>query len=202
MAPVKPQKFGVGVAARARDGRRTPLSDDESHRPYAGVDMDVVVLADTHLRVRAEQRLPRAVLDAVTAADLVLHAGDVISADALASFEQLAPFCAVLGNNDHELVTLLPDTVELELEGVRIAMLHDSGTRAGRQGRLQRRFPTPTWSCSATATSRVTKWASRPGPLQPRIAHTASGQPFPTMGALRLADGSVVRRRIIALGQD
>ena len=191
------------MAARARDGRRTPLSDDESHRPYAGVDMDVVVLADTHLRVRAEQRLPRAVLDAVTAADLVLHAGDVISADALASFEQLAPFCAVLGNNDHELVTLLPDTVELELEGVRIAMLHDSGTRAGRQGRLQRRFPDAdvvVFGHSHVPCDEVGLAGQvlfNPGsPTQRR------DQPLQTMGALRLADGSVVRRRIIALGQD
>ena len=191
------------MAARARDGRRTPLSDDESHRPYAGVDMDVVVLADTHLRVRAEQRLPRAVLDAVTAADLVLHAGDVISADALASFEQLAPFCAVLGNNDHELVTLLPDTVELELEGVRIAMLHDSGTRAGRQGRLQRRFPDAdvvVFGHSHVPCDEVGLGGQvlfNPGSPTQRRA-----QPFPTMGAVRLADGSVVRRRIIALGQD
>jgi len=165
--------------------------------------MDVVVLADTHLRVRAEQRLPRAVLDAVTAADLVLHAGDVISADALASFEQLAPYCAVLGNNDHELVTLLPDTVELELEGVRIAMLHDSGTRAGRQGRLQRRFPDAdvvVFGHSHVPCDEVGLAGQvlfNPGSPTQRRA-----QPFPTMGALRLADGSVVRRRIIALGQD
>jgi putative phosphoesterase len=47
----------------------------------------------------------------------------------------------VLGNNDAALTGTLPETVELELEGVRVAMIHDSGARKGRETRLRRRFP-------------------------------------------------------------
>ena len=34
-----------------------------------------------------------------------------------------------------------PETLEVELEGVRIGMIHDSGQREGRAARLRRRFP-------------------------------------------------------------
>jgi predicted phosphodiesterase len=52
-----------------------------------------------------------------------------------------APVHAVLGNNDHELVACLPEQLVVDIDGVRIAMIHDSGARAGRAGRLHRRFP-------------------------------------------------------------
>ena len=49
---------------------------------------------------------------------------------------------AVLGNNDDaELQRTLPETLELDLGGVRVAMVHDSGQRKGRPARLARRFP-------------------------------------------------------------
>lgn len=48
---------------------------------------------------------------------------------------------AVLGNNDHELEGELPETLVLDLGGLRVGMIHDSGTRRGRPARLRRRFP-------------------------------------------------------------
>ncbi len=77
----------------------------------------------------------------VARADVVLHAGDITSRQALAELEALAETYAVLGNNDHDLQGLLPESRLLELDGVQIAMVHDSGTRAGRPRRLHRRFP-------------------------------------------------------------
>ena len=35
----------------------------------------------------------------------------------------------------------LPERLEVELDGVRVAMVHDSGPSAGRMGRLRRWFP-------------------------------------------------------------
>ena len=35
----------------------------------------------------------------------------------------------------------LPETLEFELGGAKIAMIHDSGPRKGRRARLLRRFP-------------------------------------------------------------
>jgi len=102
--------------------------------------MRAVLLADTHLRDGGGRQLDDAVLDAVRRTDVVLHAGDVVGDDLLRELAALAPLHAVRGNND---VTLpdLPETLELELDGVRVSMIHDAGARAGRPGRLARRFP-------------------------------------------------------------
>jgi uncharacterized protein len=101
----------------------------------------VVVLADTHIVGSGSERLPEPVWDALRSADVILHAGDVVSAEFLDELRALAPVHAVLGNNDRTLVGVLPDQVELELGGVRVAMLHDSGARRGREERMARRFP-------------------------------------------------------------
>src|SRR3546814_9334952 len=53
----------------------------------------------------------------------------------------MAPVHAVLGNNDHGLRGELPEVLELELAGVKVATVHDSGARAGRERRMARRFP-------------------------------------------------------------
>lgn len=98
------------------------------------------MLADTHLRGGLE-RLPESVTRALEGADAVLHAGDVTSPQALDELRRRRPLHAVLGNNDLALRGLLPEVLELELEGVRLAMVHDSGPRTGRPGRLRRRFP-------------------------------------------------------------
>lgn len=102
---------------------------------------EIVVLADTHIRRGSTRRLPDAVYAALEQADLILHAGDVVTADLLHELSGFAPTEAVLGNNDAELVGLLPEERLLTVEGLRIAMVHDSGPARGREGRLRRRFP-------------------------------------------------------------
>ena len=101
----------------------------------------VVVLADTHIRRNSSRRLPDAVYTHLEAADLVLHAGDVLVADVLDELSGFAPVHAVLGNNDAELVGVLPETRLLDVDAVRIGMVHDSGPAKGRAARLRRRFP-------------------------------------------------------------
>ncbi len=103
--------------------------------------MRIVVVADTHVRDGGRPLEDRLLQD-VAAADLVLHAGDVTGPELLADLERLAPVRAVLGNNDVDLVEKLPDRLELDLDGVAVAMVHDSGPRAGRPGRMRRWFPT------------------------------------------------------------
>ena len=103
--------------------------------------MRIVVLADTHIRRGSSRRLPDGVYDALDSADAVLHGGDVVTEDLIHELSGFAPTYAVLGNNDHELGGVLPETRVLDLAGVRVAMIHDSGPRAGRERRLARRFP-------------------------------------------------------------
>lgn len=101
----------------------------------------IVVLADTHVHPGGARQLPDPVHGHLETADLILHAGDVVSADLLHQLEAFAPVRAVLGNNDHTLVGVLPEVDEFEVDGVRFGMIHDSGARQGRSARLHRRFP-------------------------------------------------------------
>jgi len=101
----------------------------------------IVVLADTHVRRGSDRHLPAAAYDELASADAIWHAGDVLIPELLDELSGFASVTAVLGNNDHELLGVLPDRVEEEVDGVRIAMVHDSGTTAGRERRMRRWFP-------------------------------------------------------------
>jgi putative phosphoesterase len=102
----------------------------------------LLVVADTHLPKRAKA-LPAEVLAELDACDGVVHAGDWVDEATLDLLEARAPFvlgCA--GNNDGpELHRRLPEVARRELEGVRLAVLHETGTAAGRGLRMAARFP-------------------------------------------------------------
>lgn len=101
----------------------------------------IVVLADTHVRRGSDRHLLPAAYDELASADAIWHAGDVLIPELLDELSGFAPVTAVLGNNDHELLGVLPERVEEEVDGIRIAMVHDSGTTAGRERRMRRWFP-------------------------------------------------------------
>jgi len=101
----------------------------------------VVVLADTHIRRGSRRRLPAGAYSELERADLILHAGDLLVGEVLDDLRRFAPVHAVLGNNDLELVGVLPTSLVLEFGGVRFGMIHDSGPAPCRAGRLRRRFP-------------------------------------------------------------
>jgi putative phosphoesterase len=104
--------------------------------------MLVAVISDTHMP-RGGRRLPDACVERLRAADLILHAGDVVTEDVLAELEGLGPpVHAVHGNMDElALRERLPETRVVDVSGLSIAMTHDPGPRAGREERLARRFP-------------------------------------------------------------
>ena len=98
-----------------------------------------VVLADTHIPRRA-RGLPEALFPHLKRADLILHAGDLLSASLLDELALYTSVRAVKGNVDPPEVDL-PETLEFDFGGVRVAMIHDSGRKEGRRRRLARRFP-------------------------------------------------------------
>ncbi len=100
-----------------------------------------LVLADTHIRPGRARRLPDAVYAELERADVVLHAGDVLTHDLLDELSGFAPVHAVLGNNDTALVGVLPQRLTVDVAGVAIAMVHDSGPAKGRAARMRRCFP-------------------------------------------------------------
>jgi putative phosphoesterase len=166
------------------------------------VDLRLAVLGDTHLRGGVD-RLPPSVGDEIARADVVLHAGDVVDRGALEALERLAgdrPFHAVLGNNDHELVGLLPDRLELELGGVAVAMVHDAGPRKGRGGRLRRWFPDAEVVVFGHSHEPCAEDGT-PGQLlfNPGSAVQRRRQPHRTMGVLEVGGGRVASSRIVVV---
>jgi putative phosphoesterase len=160
--------------------------------------MRIVVVADTHMRTGSTRRLPDEVWRAVEGADLVLHAGDIVSAEFLDELEARAPTWAVLGNNDLGLEDRLPESVEAEIEGVGVAMIHDSGARAGRERRMARRFPDAALVVFGHSHIPI----DAPGADGQRLFNPGSPterrrQPHRTYGELVLADGAIVDHRII-----
>ena len=105
--------------------------------------MKVAVLADTHTRGMT-RTVPMGAWPYLETADHILHAGDVVDPSVLDELKTLAPTTAVMGNCDALDVREwgATDEVEVELGGVRIAMLHDSGPSKGRWERMRERFPT------------------------------------------------------------
>src|ERR1700691_541038 len=158
--------------------------------------MEVVVLSDSHL-TKGIGGVAAEVLTAVARADVVLHAGDITSRQALAELEAMAETYAVLGNNDRDLDELLPESRLLELGGVRIAMVHDSGTRAGRPRRLHRRFPDADLVVFGHSHVPVDEVGDNGQLLfNPGSPTQRRSQPHRTFGRLRLRGGRGLPRQI------
>lgn len=152
--------------------------------------MRLLVVSDTHLTADRLDRLPVAVTDAAREADVILHAGDVVVPELLELLSTHAPVHAVLGNNDRGVD--LPERLVLDLDGVTVAMVHDSGSRAGRPARLRRWFPDADLvvfghSHEPVAERDGDRWLLNPGsPTQRRR------QPHPSFASVELARGEVV----------
>jgi putative phosphoesterase len=101
----------------------------------------VAAISDTHLP-RGARRLPEACLKRLGAADAILHCGDLSARSVLEELRALGPpVHAVHGNVDEPaLRELLPEELVVELDGVRVGMVHVPGPAAGREERLVRRF--------------------------------------------------------------
>jgi uncharacterized protein len=150
--------------------------------------MLIGVLADTHIPKRARDLPPQA-YQQLSRVDAILHAGDVLTQDVLERLCAIAPTQAVLGNNDRTLA--LPQRLELDWEGVRIAVVHDSGQRQGRPERLRRWFPTA--QVVVFGHSHIPLNERHDGLLlfNPGSPTDRRRQPRHTMGLLHVQDGSV-----------
>jgi putative phosphoesterase len=102
----------------------------------------LLLMSDTHVPKRA-RALPAPLLAAVDAADVVIHAGDWVDAATLDLLESRSRrLIGVWGNNDGpELRRRLPEVAHVELEGVRFAVVHETGPAAGREARCEQAFP-------------------------------------------------------------
>jgi putative phosphoesterase len=106
------------------------------------VPVSLVFTSDTHVPKRARD-LPHSLWTAIDVADVVVHAGDWVDVALLDELERRsARLIAVHGNNDHgALRTRLPEVARAEIEGVRLAVVHETGDATSREGRCAVRFP-------------------------------------------------------------
>jgi uncharacterized protein len=158
----------------------------------------VVILSDTHAPRRWRGCPPR-VAEYVRQADLILHAGDVCTADVLTELTGYAPVVAVLGNNDGCDVADwgAAPTAELDLDGLSVAMVHDSGAAAGRLLRLRRRFPRA--DLVVFGHSHIPLDEAAPGLriFNPGSPTDRRRQPHGTLGVLEIDSGELVKASIV-----
>jgi uncharacterized protein len=152
--------------------------------------MRVVVLSDTHAP-RRWQACPPTVARHLRDADLILHAGDVCVAGVLDELADYAPVHAVLGNNDGPDVAAwgAPESLEIELAGPRVAMIHDSGQATGRTARLRRRFPSADLVVFGHSHIPLDVTGNGVRIFNPGSPTDRRRQPHGTLGVLRIEDG-------------
>jgi putative phosphoesterase len=91
---------------------------------------------------RGTRRLPRQCVERLERADLILHAGDFVSLAVLEALREVGPVEGVVGNMDEPaLREVLPERRVVEVEHVRIGLVHVSGPAVGRAERLVAAFP-------------------------------------------------------------
>jgi uncharacterized protein len=83
--------------------------------------LNIGLISDTHglLRPQAAQ--------ALAGVSHIVHAGDIGNADVLTQLESIAPLAVIRGNNDTGAwAAEIPETLLLEIAGVRLYVLHDA----------------------------------------------------------------------------
>lgn len=159
--------------------------------------MRIAVLADTHAP-RFWKRCPPAVAAAVDGVDLILHAGDVCTAEVLDDLASRAPVRAVIGNNDGPDVAAwgATETLELVLDGLSVAMVHDSGPAQGRSARVRRLFPDAGLVVFGHSHLPWDETVDGQRCFNPGSPTDRRRQPRATMGELVIRDGAVTNARI------
>ena len=140
-------------------------------------------------------------MEELAAADLIVHAGDVVALSVLEELRELAPVEAVYGNMDEPaLRESLPEQRVVEVAGARVGVVHIPGAAAGREARLLARFP----GCDAIVYGHThIPQVARAGPegvwiLNPGSPTERRRGPVHSMLVLEVEDGEI-RPRFIAL---
>jgi len=160
--------------------------------------MRVIVLSDTHAP-RHWKSCPPAVAERLRRADAILHAGDVCTAEVLDELAGYAPVHAVLGNNDEADVAAwgIAPTLEIELGGLRVAMIHDSGQATGRLRRMRRTFPGAALVVFGHSHIPLDESDGVLRIFNPGSPTDKRRQPHGTLGLLRIESGRLLEARIV-----
>jgi putative phosphoesterase len=155
--------------------------------------MKLLLISDTHLPWRG-RALPEQVWREVEAADVVVHAGDWVDVAVLDELEARSKrLIGVYGNNDGPaLRARLPEIARADLAGVRLAVIHETGAKEGRELRCDAQFPDTDvlvfghshipWDTTTRAGLRL---------LNPGSPTDRRRQPFCTYQTARVEDGEL-----------
>jgi putative phosphoesterase len=162
------------------------------------VGVRIVVLSDTHAP-RRWKSCPAAVAGHLRGADLILHAGDVCTAAVLAELSGYAPVRAVVGNNDGPDVARwgAEPTLELDLDGLPAAMIHDSGQATGRVARMRRTFPAARLVIFGHSHIPLDQTEAGLRIFNPGSPTDRRRQPHGTIGVLRAESGQLISAEIV-----
>ena len=99
-------------------------------------------MSDTHVPGRGRS-VPQELWRAVEDADVVVHAGDWVGTELLDQLEARSRrLIGVYGNNDGpDLRARLPEVADVELGGVNLVVVHETGASTGRERRCAKRYP-------------------------------------------------------------
>lgn len=152
----------------------------------------VAVISDTH-SPRFWKSCPPSVAAHLKGVDLILHAGDVCTVGVLRELEEFAPVHAVIGNNDGADIAAWGawETLRLELAGVKVAMIHDSGPAKGRLDRMRRAFPDADLVIFGHSHIPLDEEADGFRIFNPGSPTDKRRQPEGTLGLLELRDGRI-----------
>jgi putative phosphoesterase len=101
----------------------------------------LLIMSDTHLPRRAKDLPPQLWAEAEQA-DVVIHAGDWVDVALLDELERrCSRVVGCYGNNDGPpLRARLPEVATVTLDGLRLAVVHETGQSQGREARCDRAF--------------------------------------------------------------
>ncbi len=89
--------------------------------------MKLIVLSDTHIKPGRSllSLLPKDLISLIKNSDFVIHAGDFDTVECYNELQSLTKLIAVHGDTDcDELMGLLPERKVIEVEGVKIGIIH------------------------------------------------------------------------------
>ncbi len=129
----------------------------------------------------------------VESADHILHAGDVTDPALLDELKAFAPVTVVMGNCDALDIRDwgADEAAEVELGGVRIGMIHDSGLTKGRRERMRAHFPDARVVVFGHSHLPVNEDIDGLLLFNPGSPTWKRKAPFPSMGLLWIEDGHV-----------
>ena len=130
---------------------------------------------------------------------MILHAGDVCTAHLLEELATYAPVHAVRGNNDGQDVADwgAPDKLLIELDGLAVGMIHDSGPATGRLARMQRVFPDRQLVVFGHSHIPMDVADERLRLFNPGSPTDRRRQPHGTLGLLEIDSGHLREARIV-----